>query len=29
MANTYCLVNPHIEGNIKTTIKSNNSVKAA
>jgi hypothetical protein len=29
MANTYRLVNPHIEGNIKTTIKSNNSVKAA
>ena len=29
MANTYCLVNPHIEGNIETTIKSNNSVKAA
>ena len=29
MANTYCLVNPHIEGNIATTIKSNNSVKAA
>lgn len=29
MANTYCLVNPHIEGNIATKIKSNNSMKAA
>jgi hypothetical protein len=29
MANTYCLVNPHIEGEIDTKIKSNNSLKAA
>jgi hypothetical protein len=29
MANTYCLVNPHIEGEMDTKIKSNNSLKAA
>ena len=29
MANTYCLVNPYIEGEIDTKIKSNNSLKAA
>lgn len=29
MANTYCLVNPHIEGEFDTKIKSDNSMKAA
>ena len=29
MANTYCLVNPYIEGKMDTEIKSNNSMKAA
>ena len=29
MANKYCLVNPHIEGEFDTNIKSDNSMKAA
>lgn len=29
MANTYCLLNPHIEGDFQTKIKADNSTKAA
>ena len=29
MTNTYNLVNPYIEGNVKTSVKSDNSAKAA
>ena len=29
MVNTYLLVNPHIEGNLKTKIKAKNSIEAA
>ncbi len=29
MPNNYRLVNPHIEGNLKTTIQSTNSMNAA